>query len=132
MQDCKSIFTPLPVNFKLSSSICPSNEAERKEISRVPYVSTVGSLMFARIYTRPDITQAMGVVSRYMANPDREDWIAVKRILRYIRGTSDVALCYGGLEFTIKGYVDLDFAGDLDKRKSTTGYVFTLAGAAVS
>ncbi|KAH9650921.1 hypothetical protein KPL70_026553 [Citrus sinensis] len=81
---------------------------------------------------RPDIIQAVGVVSRYMANPDGEHWIVVKRILRYIRGTSDVALCYGGSEFSVKGYVDLDFAGDLDKMKSTTGYVFTLAGAAVS
>ncbi|KAH9663295.1 hypothetical protein KPL70_019630 [Citrus sinensis] len=132
MQDCKSISTPLPVNFKLSSSMCPSNEAERKEMSRVPYASAVGSLMFAMICTRPDIAQAVGAVSRYMANPGGEHWITVKRILRYIRGTSDVALCYGGSEFTVRGYVDLDFAGDLDKRKSTTGYVFTLAGAAVS
>ncbi|KAH9707030.1 Integrase catalytic domain-containing protein [Citrus sinensis] len=132
MQDCKSISTPLPVNFKLSSSMCPSNEAERKEMSRVPYASAVGSLMFAMICTRPDIAQAVGAVSRYMANPGGEHWIAVKRILRYIRGTSDVALCYGGSEFTVRGYVDSDFAGDLDKRKSTTGYVFTLAEAAVS
>ncbi|KAH9668961.1 Integrase catalytic domain-containing protein [Citrus sinensis] len=121
MQDCKSISTPLSVNFKLSSSMCPSNEAERKEMSRVPYASVVGSLMFAMICTRPDIAQAVGA-----------HWIIVKRILRYIRGTSDVALCYGGSEFTVRGYVDSDFAGDLDKRKSTTGYVFTLAGAAVS
>ncbi|KAH9762162.1 Integrase catalytic domain-containing protein [Citrus sinensis] len=132
MQDCKSISTPLFVNFKLSSSMCRSNEAERKEMPRVPYASAVGSLMFAMICTRPDIAQAVGAVSRYMANPGGEHWIAVKRILRYIRGTSDVALCYGGLEFTVRGYVDSDFAGDLDKRKSTTGYVFTLAGAAVS
>ncbi|KAH9667758.1 Integrase catalytic domain-containing protein [Citrus sinensis] len=132
MQDCKSIFTPLPVNFKLSSSMCPSNEAERKEMSRVPYASAVGSLMFAMICIRSDIAQAVGAVSRYMANPDGDHLIAVKRILRYIRGTSDVALCYGGSEFTIRGYVDLDFAGDLDKRKSTTGYVFILAGSAVS
>ncbi|KAH9714593.1 hypothetical protein KPL71_020713 [Citrus sinensis] len=132
MQDCKSISTPLPVNFKLSSSMCPSNEVERKEMSRVPYASAVGSLMFAMICTRPDIAQAVGAVSRYMANPGGEHWIAVKRILRYIRGTSGVALCYGGSEFTVRGYVDSDFAGDLDKRKSTTGYVFTLARAAVS
>ncbi|KAH9803716.1 hypothetical protein KPL71_001892 [Citrus sinensis] len=80
----------------------------------------------------PDIAQAVGAVSRYMANPGGEHWIAVKRILRYIRGTSDVALCYGESEFTVRGYVDSDFARDLDKRKSTTGYVFTLAGATVS
>ncbi|KAK9181573.1 hypothetical protein WN944_024711 [Citrus x changshan-huyou] len=103
MQDCKSISTPLPVNFKLSSSMCPSNEAERKKMSQGPYASAVG-----------------------------KHWIAVKRILRYIKGTLDVALCYGGSEFTVRGYVDSDFTGDLDKRKSTTGYVFTLAGAAVS
>ncbi|KAH9659037.1 Integrase catalytic domain-containing protein [Citrus sinensis] len=132
MQDCKSISTPLPVNFKLSSSMCPSNEVERKEMSRVPYASAVGSLMFAMICTRPDIAQAVGAVSRYMANLGGEHWIAVKRILRYIRGTLDVALCYGGSEFTVRGCVDSDFAGDLDKRKSTTSYVFTLAGAAVS
>ncbi|KAH9699198.1 Integrase catalytic domain-containing protein [Citrus sinensis] len=76
--------------------------------------------------------QDLGAVSRYMVNPGGEHWITVKRILRYIKGTSDVALCYRGSEFTVRGYVDLDFAGDLDKRKSTTGYVFTLAGAAVS
>ncbi|KAK9230248.1 hypothetical protein WN944_023215 [Citrus x changshan-huyou] len=110
--------------------MCPSNEAERKEMSRVPYASVVGSLMFAMICTRLDIAQAAGAISRYMANPSGEHWIAMKRILRYIKGTSDVALCYEGSEFTVRGYVDSDFVGDLDKRKFTTGYVFTLAGAA--
>ena len=69
--------------------------------------------MFATICTRPDIAQAVGAVSRYMVNHGGEHWKIVKSILRYIRGTFDV---------------DLDFAGDLDKRKSTTDYMFTLAG----
>ena len=132
MQDSKPISTPLFINFKLSSSMSPNNEAERMEMSRVSYASAVGSLMFAMICTRPDITQAVGVVSRYMANPGGEHWNAVKKILRYIRGTSNVALCYGGSDFIVRGYVDLDFAGDLDKRKSTIDYVFTLAGGTVS
>ena len=132
MQDCKPISTPLPINHKLSSGMSPSSEAERMEMSRVPYASAVGSLMFAMICTRPDIAQAVGAVSRFMADPGKEHWSMVKRILRYIKVTSNVALCYGGSEFTVKGYVDSDFAGDLDKRKSTTGYVFTLAGGAVS
>ena len=132
MQDCKPISTPLPVSFKLSSSMSPSNEEGRMEMSRVPYASAVESLMFAMICTRPDIAHAVGVVSRYMANPGREHWNAVKRILRYIKGTSDVALCYGGLDFIVRGYVDSDYAGDLDRSKSTTGYVFTLTGGAVS
>ncbi|KAE8655608.1 F-box family protein, putative isoform 2 [Hibiscus syriacus] len=72
MQDCKPISTPLPINFKLSSSMSPSSEEERMEMSRVPYESALRSLMFAMICTRPDITQAVGVVSRYMANPGKE------------------------------------------------------------
>jgi hypothetical protein len=131
MQDCKPISTPLPINYKLSSSMNPSNEAERMEMSRVPYASAVGSLMYAMICTRPDIAQAVGAVSRFMADPGKEHWDVVKRILRYIKGTLDVSLCFRGLQFIVKGYVDSDFAGDLDKRRSTTGYVFTLAGGAV-
>ena len=120
MNDCKPISTPLPINFKLSSSICPNAKAEMMEMSRVSYASVVGSLMFAMICTRPDIAQAVGAVSRYMVDPGREHWEVVKRILRYIKGTSYVALCYGGSDFTVKGYVDSYFAGDLDKRKSTS------------
>ncbi|GJU81720.1 retrovirus-related pol polyprotein from transposon TNT 1-94 [Tanacetum coccineum] len=107
------------------------SERGRRKIWRVPYASAVGSLMFAMICTRPDIAHAVGVVSRYMAEPGREHWEAVKRILRYIKGTSDVALCYGESGLTVKGYVDSDYAGDLDGSKSTTGYVFTLSGGTV-
>jgi len=88
--------------------------------------------MHAMICTRPYIAQAMGVVSRFMASPGQEHWNIVKRILRCVRGTSDAALCFRGSEFIVKGYVNSDFAGNLDKRKSTIGYVFTLAGVAVS
>nr|GEZ54910.1 Gag-Pol polyprotein [Tanacetum cinerariifolium] len=70
----------------------------------------------------------MGVVSRYMAEPGREHWEAVKRILRYIKGTLDVELCFEESYLIVKGYVDFDYAGDLDGSKSTTGYVFTLFG----
>ena len=96
------------------------------------YALVVGSLMYATICTRPDIAQAVRTVSRFIADPDREHWNTVKRILRYIKGTSGATLCFGGSEFVVRGYVDLDFVGDIDKRKSTTGYVFTLTGRAVS
>jgi len=112
--------------------MCPSSEAERMEMSRVPYASAVGSLMYFMMCSRPDITQAVGVVSRFMADPGKEHWNVVKRIIRYIKWTSNVALCFEGSKLIVNGYVDSDFAGDLDKRKSTTGYVFTLVGAAVS
>ncbi|KAE8735271.1 DNA repair protein RAD51-like protein 1 [Hibiscus syriacus] len=103
LQDCKPISTPLSINFKLSSSVSPSSEEERMEMSRVSYASAVRSLMFAMICTRPDIAQAVGVVSWYMANPSKEHWNTIKRILRYIKGTLNIALCYGGSKLLING-----------------------------
>ena len=78
------------------------------------------------ICARPDITRLVGMVIRFMANLGRKHWDAVKRILRYINGTSDDALYFEGYDFIVRGYVNSDFVGDLDKRKSTIGYVFTL------
>ena len=120
------------MNYKLTSGMCPSSEMERMEMSRVSYALAVGSLMYDMICTRPNIAQTVGLVSRFMADPGKEHWNAVKRILRYIKGTSGAALCFGGSEFIVRDYVDLDFAGDIDKRKYTTGYVFTLANGTVS
>ena len=101
-------------------------------MSRVPYSSAVGSLMYAMVCTRPDIAHAVGVVRRYMNNPGKEHWEAVKWILRYLRGTATYALCFGGLDIVLRGYVDSDIAGDKDNRRSTKGYVFTIGGTSVS
>lgn len=59
-------------------------------MSRVPYASAIGSLMYATVCTRPDISQAARVVSRYMTNPGKVHWQAVKWIIRYLKSTSDV------------------------------------------
>jgi hypothetical protein len=101
-------------------------------MSKVPYSSEVGSLMYAMVCTRPDIAHAVGVVSRYMNNPGKEYWEAEKWILRYLRGTATHALCFGGSNIFLQGYVDSDMAGDKDNRRSTTGYVFTIGGMIVS
>ena len=72
-----------------------------------------------------------------MSNPGKEHWIALKRVFRYLRGTSDYGLCYQGIPglermLDIRCFVDADWAGDLDQRRSTSGYVFSLFGGAVS
>eukprot|EP00253_Pinus_taeda_P036288 PITA_36288 len=72
------------------------------------------------------------ILLRYMANPGIEHWSAVKWVLRYLRGTSDYCITYNSSSEFVCGYVDSDFAGDLDKRRSTSGYVFTLVGVAIS
>eukprot|EP00253_Pinus_taeda_P020834 PITA_20834 len=91
-----------------------------------------GNLMYAMVSTRPEISHAVGVVSRFMANPGKEHWQAVKLVLRYLRGTSDDCIVFNGSEGSVCGYVDADYAGGLDKRRSTTGYVFTLTGGVIS
>eukprot|EP00253_Pinus_taeda_P036138 PITA_36138 len=86
-----------------------------------------------KILLRFDISHAVGVVSRYMENPGKEEhWSAVKWVLRYLRGTSSYCITYNKSSEFVCGYVDSDFARDLDKRRSTSGYVFTLAGGAIS
>ena len=67
-----------------------------------------------------------------MANPGKEHWNAVKWVLRYLRGTSDYCITFNSNSDYVCGFVDSDFTGDLDKRRSTSGYVFTLAGGAIS
>ena len=88
--------------------------------------------MYAMVCTRPDIAYAVGVVSRYMADPGGEHWEAVKWLLRYLKGTSCVGLCFSKSSVVLQGSCDANLGGDLDRRKSTTGYAFTLGGTTVS
>ena len=97
----------------------------------VPYASAVGSLMYAMLCTRPDICYTVGVVSRFQSNPGPDHWIAVKHILKYLRRTRDYMLVYSGDDLKIHGYTNSDFQGDRDSRKSISGSMFTLGGAAV-
>ena len=85
-------------------------------MSKVPYASTIGSLMYAMVCTRLDIVHAVGVVSRYMSHPGLEDWNVVKWILRYLRGTPIRCLYFEGSIISLQGYVDLDLVGDIDTR----------------
>jgi hypothetical protein len=88
--------------------------------------------MYAMVCIRPDIAHAVGVMSRYMNNPGKEHWEEVKWILRYLRGTTTHALCFGGSNTFLQGYANSDMAGDKYSRRSTTAYVFTIGGTTVS
>ncbi|KAG8503399.1 hypothetical protein CXB51_001318 [Gossypium anomalum] len=132
MQSAKPVSTPLAAHFRLSSALSPQSDDEIEYMSHVPYSSAVGSLMYAMVCSRPDLSYAVSAVSRYMANPGKEHWKAVQWILRYLRGTTDVCLQFGRTKDGVIGYVDADFAGDLDRRRSLTGYVFTIGGCAIS
>lgn len=94
MDKSKAVRTPLLGHFKLSIKQCLSTEEEKKSMDKVSYASEVSSLMYAMVCTRPDIGHAIGVVSRFLLNPRREYWEAVKWILRYLWGAFNMRLCF--------------------------------------
>ena len=137
MSNSKPVVTPTNPQFKLSIDQCPSTDVERTYMNSIPYANIVGSLMYAMVCTRPDIAYAVSLVSRYMANPGKAHWQALKWILRYINGSLNRVLIYGGAlgedsKAAVEGYVDSDYAGCMDSRKSISGYVFTMFGTAIS
>ena len=88
--------------------------------------------MFLTNCTRPDIAYVVGRLSRYTHNPSIEHWDAISRLLRYLKGTYDYGLSYCGYPTILEGYCDANWISDTDEVKPTSGYVFTLAGGAVS
>jgi hypothetical protein len=127
---------------KLTKQDCAETREEKENMKDKPYMSMVGSLLYASISTRPDISHAVSVASRFMKTPGEKHWKAAKRTLRYLQGTTQFGLEYeaeGDVEdvdiktpLEVVGYCDADWAGDVDDRKSTTGYVIKINGCTIS
>ncbi|GJW71982.1 putative RNA-directed DNA polymerase [Tanacetum coccineum] len=132
MDKAKVVSSPLTPNFKLTDKDCPSSKKNIEKMDRVPYASAVGSLMYAMVCTRPDLAHAVGVVSRFLSNPGKKHWEAVKWIFRYLRGTSKLGITFGNGKPMLVGYTDSDLAGNKDNMKSTSGYLMNMQGEAVS
>ena len=116
----------------LSKDMCPKTQDERDNMSRIPFASAVGSIMYAMICTRLDVSYALSICSRYQADPGEGHWVAVKNILKYLRRTKDAFLIYGDGELEVTGYTDASFQTDKDDYKSQSGYIFYLNNGAVS
>jgi hypothetical protein len=132
MQNAKPNNTALASHFKLTKEMCPKTHEEIEYMSKVPYSSTIGILMYAMVCTRPDIAHGVGFVGRYMNNLGKENWEALKWILRYLRCIATHELCFGGSDTVLQGYVDSDMADDKDSKRSTAGYVFIVGGTTIS
>ena len=127
LSEAKIVSTPADLSVKLKK-----DDGVSKEVNSVTYQSIVGSLLYAAIATRPDIAQAVGVVAKFSAKPTEAHLTAAKRILRYLKGTLNIAIKYQKSDNGLIGYTDSDWAGDLDDRHSTTGNVFLMAGGPIS
>jgi hypothetical protein len=135
MQGCKLVKTPYAPHFKLSLRDCPSSPEEEKYMQFVPYANAVGSLMYLIVCSRPGISYGVSMVSRFLPCPGKAHREAVKWLLRYLSGTQDVGIIFSPSQeevSTVASYVDSNYANDLDKGRSITGYVFKVIGKVVS
>lgn len=140
MTEAKQASTPLPAGLKLYR--CSDEEVKDFALEKKNYWSAVGSLMYLAQCTRPDLAYAVGVLSQHLERPGHEQWKAVVHVFRYLRGTIQLGIVYSGEDFnTVAGqrsfelpqsHVDADWAGDRNTRRSTTGYIFKLAGGPIS
>ena len=117
MQDAKSVVTPVNAGTKLVKAV-----EDDVMFDKGVYQSAVGSLLYLSTGTRPDIAFAVGNVARFSSSPTTRHWTGVKRILRYLKGTSNLGLHYlNSVDEDLVGYSDSDWAGDLDDRRSVSG-----------
>ena len=128
MNASKPVSTPCGPSVKLTKA-----KDDNVIIDKERYQSAVGSLLYLSTWTRPDITYAVSNVAKFCSKPTKEHWIAVKRILSYLKGTTELCLWYvRGQASDSLGFSDAGWAGDRTDRRSTSGYVFQIGEAAIS
>ena len=138
IENANPVSTPLDPNVNLDEDKNKENiddEGEQDPRGSSTYATLIGSLMYLALGTRPDIAYAVNRLAQFTQNPKPKHWTAVKRIFRYLKGTRNHALTYGGsddlLNQDLNIFCDADWASDAD-RKSISGYIITLAGGAVA
>ena len=105
--DLKLVSLPMETSIRLTSAQSPST-TQVAHMRNIPYHEAVGSLMYASLGTRLDITYAVQTVSHFSKNPGPAHWEAVKRIFRYLKGSKEFWLTYSGQQKDLKGYTDAD------------------------
>ena len=130
-QDSKPASTPLDPGTKLSSQLEKNTPQDKESI--FPYREAIGSIMYLMVCTRPDIAFAVGQLSKYNANPSKEHVAALKHLFRYLKGTPNLGITFGGPGAILQpiGFSDASYATDVDTRRSVTGYLFYYGGGPV-
>ena len=119
MQDCNPVATPMT---QCDTIYVKGTSQELTAKERALYMSMVGSVMYLQTCCRPDIAALVGILARHVQCPRREHLVAVKRLLRYLKGTKHLGLTLGGDISSLQVYCDSDWAADPVDRRSTTGY----------
>jgi hypothetical protein len=135
MSACNPVKTPMVE--RLSTPDAPPTQEEEEYMRGRDYRGVIGAIQYLAGKTRPDLKTAASILSRHQDDPRPTHWKAAMRVLQYIKGTKEYVLRFDldAGNSVIKGYSDSDFApagGVADKRRSTSGAVFTLFGGAIS
>ncbi|CAM9000112.1 unnamed protein product [Rhodiola kirilowii] len=123
--NCSPVSTPMDPSVKLLPN---TGEA----VSQLEYSQVIGCLMYAMTSTRPDIAYAVGKLSRYTSNPSTHHWEAIRRVLKYLKGTINYGLVYAGCPSVLEGYTDASWITNLEDHSSTSGWVFLFGRGAIS
>ncbi|CAM8887351.1 unnamed protein product [Rhodiola kirilowii] len=119
--NCSPVCTPMDPSVNLMPNTGES-------VSQLEYSQVICCLMYAMTSTRPDIAYAVGKLSRYTSNPSTHHWEAMRRVLKYLRGTMNYGLVYAGFPSVLEGYTDASWITNLEDHSSTSGWVFLLGG----
>ena len=109
MEESKRGLVPMSHGISLSKQMSPKSKDERERMARIPDASAVGSIMYAMICTRLDVSYALNMCSHYQADPSEKHWITIKNILKYLRRTNDAFLVYGDGELQVNGFTNASF-----------------------
>ena len=134
MRGAKPASLPLSSQLLVNLKQKAKTEIEIKEMEGKPYANAIGSVMYSMVCTRPDLAYSISVLSRFMGDPGKHHWTAMKWMLRYVAMTTGYGLKFKKNSDTVQveGFVDADFAGDRVERKSTTSYIFLVSGNCIS
>ncbi|GKD68224.1 zinc finger, CCHC-type containing protein, partial [Tanacetum coccineum] len=127
MGEADVIFVSTPMD--TSEKLMPNNG---QVVSQLEYSRVIGCLMYAMTCTRPDITFAVGKLSRYTSNPGTQHWQVIQRVLKHLKKTMDYRLTYTGYPSVLEGYTDASWISNTKYNSSTSGWVFLLSGGVIS
>ena len=128
MQDSNPVTTPI------EKCCLSAGEVANSKLTTAPYREAVGCLMYLAVATRPDIAFAVSHVSQYLEKPEERHWSMVKRILKYVKGSTPLGIQYEVAQDIgeLEGYSDADYASDSTTRRSVSGILFKYSGGAIS
>ncbi|RAN69314.1 Ty1/Copia family ribonuclease HI, partial [Bacillus sp. SRB_331] len=133
MMDCKPVDTPEQPGFYLNKDMCATSAEQMQDMQGTPYRELVGALNWIATCTRPDISHAVSSLCRFLDNPGQQHWTSAKRVLKYLKGSSNCGLFFQAKQPPhLIAFSDSDWAGDKDSRRSTSGYTLMMSGSAIA